>query len=141
MLNSAEFYGADRINERIIAQHAGPAFQISLKIGIIGDLNKFQFEMNSSAVHLRPTVDESLKILGRESLDLIIQARQDPATPIEDVMKTFKELVDAGVCRRFSALSARLHALTCTNICSPALGHGSSCCSDLVQDFYFTMAL
>lgn len=116
MLNSAEFYGADRINEKIIAKHASPALQVSLKVGGIGDLNTGHLDLNATADHLRATVDESLKILGRESIDVIVQVRQDPNTPIEDVMKTFKELVEAGahcLCARLCFTLAGLLAVHC----------------------------
>ena len=96
MLNSAEFYGADRINEKIIGKHAGSAMQVSLKVGAVGDLNTGHIELTAAADHLRATVDESLKLLGRDYIDVVIQARQDPETPIEEVMKVFKELVEAG---------------------------------------------
>lgn len=100
MLNSAEFYGADRINEKLIAKHGGPNYQISLKVGGVGDLNTGHIRMTSSPMHLRETVDEALKILGRDYIDVIVQARQDPETPVEDVMRVFKELVEAGACTR-----------------------------------------
>ena len=86
MLNSAEVYGADRINEKIIAKHASSASQISLKVGAIGDLNTGHIDVTAAADHLRATVDESLKILGRDCIDVVVQIRQDPKTPIEEVM-------------------------------------------------------
>ena len=59
MLNSAEFYGADRINEKIIGKHAGSTMQVSLKVGAVGDLNTGHIELTAAADHLRATVDES----------------------------------------------------------------------------------
>jgi aryl-alcohol dehydrogenase-like predicted oxidoreductase len=81
LLNSAEFYGADRINEKTIAELSGGSFQVALKVGAIGDLdNHSTMTMTSDPKHLRETVDEARKILGVDCIDLVVQARQDPTT-------------------------------------------------------------
>ena len=104
LLNSATFYGADNLNEKTIAQCSGGKFQVSLKVGAIGDLNSGPLTHDASRENIRKQVDEACKILGVDCLDLAVQARTDPKTPVEDFMKTCKELIEEGVCILLSAL-------------------------------------
>ena len=95
---AATFYGPERINEKLIAQQlpSCPQFQVGVKVGVKGYLGSSDFGVDASPDSLCEAVESSLKILGRDSLDLVIQARQAPDTPIETVMQTFKELVQEG---------------------------------------------
>lgn len=98
MLNTCEFYGADRANERLIGEaiaFSPPSFHISLKVGAVGDIDS-GLRMESSPARLKESVDTALALLGVPCIDLLVQARQDPNTPLEEVMRCFKELVEAG---------------------------------------------
>ena len=98
MLNTCEFYGADRANERLIGEaiaFSPPSFHISLKVGAVGDIDG-GLRMDSSPARLKESVDTALALLGVPCIDLLVQARQDPNTPLEEVMRCFKELVEAG---------------------------------------------
>src|SRR5699024_54246 len=45
--------------------------------------------------YIRKTVDDSLRRLGVDSIDLLYQHRVDPEVPIEDVAGTVRELIEA----------------------------------------------
>jgi aryl-alcohol dehydrogenase-like predicted oxidoreductase len=83
---------------------------------------KFGFQLdrpglNSKPEHIRATVDESLRRLRTEWIDLLYQHRIDPEVPIEDVAGTVRELIDAGKVRHFGLSEAgvqnirRAHAI------------------------------
>lgn len=98
MLNTCEFYGADRANERLIGAaiaFSPPSFQVSLKVGAVGDIDG-GLRMDSTPARLKESVDTAIALLGVPCIDLVVQARQDPNTPLEDVMQCFKELMEAG---------------------------------------------
>ena len=54
---------------------------------------------DSSPDHIRHVVDESLRRLQTDHIDLLYQHRIDKRTPIEDVVGTMGELVTAGKVR------------------------------------------
>ncbi|MGI8881478.1 MAG: aldo/keto reductase [Jatrophihabitans sp.] len=54
---------------------------------------------DSTARHLRESVDASLRRLGVEQIDLYQHHRPDPAIPYEDAMGTIKEIYEAGKAR------------------------------------------
>ena len=54
---------------------------------------------NSQPDHIRQVVDESLKRLGTNYIDLLYQHRVDRAVPIEDVVGTMAQLVKEGKVR------------------------------------------
>lgn len=55
--------------------------------------------LNSHPAHIRQVVDESLKRLDIDYIDLLYQHRVDPAIPIEDVVGCMAELVKEGKIR------------------------------------------
>ena len=62
--------------------------------------------LNSRPQHIRATVDDSLRRLATERIDLLYQHRVDPAVPIEDVAGTVKDLIDAGKVAHFGLSEA-----------------------------------
>jgi aryl-alcohol dehydrogenase-like predicted oxidoreductase len=54
---------------------------------------------DNSAAHIRRSIDESLRRLGTDHVDLYYMHRRDPATPIEETVGTMAELVEAGKVR------------------------------------------
>ena len=52
--------------------------------------------LNSRPDHIRATVEDSLRRLNTDRIDLLYQHRVDPNVPIEDVAGTVKELIEAG---------------------------------------------
>lgn len=54
---------------------------------------------DSSAAHLRVAIDDSLRRLGVDQIDLYQHHRPDPGVPYADAIATLKELFDAGKLR------------------------------------------
>jgi aryl-alcohol dehydrogenase-like predicted oxidoreductase len=70
---------------------------------------KFGFELSTGQPRgtdsrpetVRSSVDDSLKRLRTDRIDLLYQHRVDPAVPMEEVAGTVKELIEAGKVRHF----------------------------------------
>jgi aryl-alcohol dehydrogenase-like predicted oxidoreductase len=62
--------------------------------------------LDSQPDTIRTTVEESLRRLGTDRIDLLYQHRVDPNVPIEDVAGTVKELIDAGRVAHFGLSEA-----------------------------------
>lgn len=54
------------------------------------------YGLNSRPEHIREVVDNSLRHLGVDHIDILYQHRVDPEVPIEDVAGTVKELITEG---------------------------------------------
>jgi aryl-alcohol dehydrogenase-like predicted oxidoreductase len=100
--DTAEVYGPF-INEELLGEALSPFrndVAIATKFG-------FDFEdgksagLNSRPEHIRRVVEESLKRLRSESIDLFYQHRADPDVPIEDVAGTVKDLIRHGKVKHF----------------------------------------
>lgn len=61
---------------------------------------------DSSPAHIRAMVEQSLKRLRTDRIDLLYQHRVDPAMPIEDVAGCVKDLIDAGKVLHFGMSEA-----------------------------------
>jgi len=93
---------------------------------------KFGFELStgeSRGVDSRPetirsSVEESLKRLRTDRIDLLYQHRVDPNVPIEEVAGTVKELIEQGKVGHFG-LSEAGRADDPPRACRPA-GHGAA---------------
>jgi aryl-alcohol dehydrogenase-like predicted oxidoreductase len=93
MFDTAELYGWGE-NEKFIGRAVKPfrdQVQIATKFGFTR-----QFGYDSRPEHIREVVNNSLKFLGVDYIDVLYQHRPDPQVPIEDVVGTMKEFVDAG---------------------------------------------
>ena len=62
--------------------------------------------INSQPKHIRKVVEESLKRLRTDHIDLYYQHRVDPAVPIEDVASTIRDLIQAGKVLHFGLSEA-----------------------------------
>ncbi|MFC4015710.1 aldo/keto reductase [Nonomuraea purpurea] len=105
--DTAELYGQGA-NERIVGAALAPVRDevvIATKFG-------FDFTgtreggVDSRPEHIREVVDNSLRHLGVDVIDVLYQHRVDPNVPIEDVAGTVKEFVDAGKVRYFGLSEA-----------------------------------
>ena len=75
---------------------------------------KFGFELSTGQARgldsrpdtIRRTVEESLRLLRTDSIDLLYQHRVDPNVAIEDVAGTVKELIEQGKVRHFGLSEA-----------------------------------
>ena len=62
--------------------------------------------MNSHPAHIREVVEQSLKRLKTDVIDLVYQHRVDPKIPIEDVAGTVKDLIKEGKVKHFGLSEA-----------------------------------
>jgi aryl-alcohol dehydrogenase-like predicted oxidoreductase len=80
---------------------------------------KFGWELSTGTANgldsrpetIKSSVDESLRRLRSECIDLLYQHRVDPEVPIEDVAGTVKELVEAGKVRHFGLSEAGVQTI------------------------------
>ena len=78
----------------------GDKIQITTKFGFNYDGRKVT-GLNSSPKRIREMVEQSLKRLHRDCIDMLYQHRFDPQTPIEDVAGTVKDLIKEGKVRHW----------------------------------------
>jgi aryl-alcohol dehydrogenase-like predicted oxidoreductase len=103
--DTAEVYGP-YTNEELVGEALAP---IRDKVAIA---TKFGFDnenggvLNSQPKHIRRVVEESLKRLRTDRIDLYYQHRVDPNVPIEDVASTVKELITEGKVLHFGLSEA-----------------------------------
>lgn len=64
------------------------------------------WDTDSSVAHLRSAVDDSLRRLGVEQLDLWQHHRPDPKVPYDEVIGTLKEIADSGKVRHVGLSNA-----------------------------------
>lgn len=107
LFDTAEVYGP-YVNEELVGEALAP---VRKKILIC---SKFGFNiqngqmagLNSKPEHIRNVVEQSLKRLKTDHIDLLYQHRVDPNVPMEDVAGTVKDLIQAGKVRRFGLSEA-----------------------------------
>ncbi|WP_433220273.1 aldo/keto reductase [Dactylosporangium sp. CS-047395] len=101
--DTAELYGWGE-NEKTVGR-AVKDFRdeivIATKFGFTRD-----FGFDSRPEHIREVIDNSLRYLGVDHIDLMYQHRVDPTVPIEDVAGTVKEYIDAGKVKYFGLSEA-----------------------------------
>lgn len=113
--DTAEVYGP-YTNEELVGDALSPVrSQVSIA-------SKFGFDiqqggLNSQPKYIRKVLEESLKRLRTDHIDLYYQHRVDPNVPIEDVAGTMKELIKEGKILHFGLSEAspstirRAHAI------------------------------
>ncbi|MDF9749640.1 aldo/keto reductase [Arthrobacter sp. ES3-54] len=101
--DTAELYGWGE-NEKVVGR-AVKSFRddvvIATKFGYTHD-----YGFDSRPEHIREVVENSLRYLGMDHIDVLYQHRVDPDVPIEDVAGTVKELIDAGKVKYFGLSEA-----------------------------------
>ena len=93
--DTAEVYGP-YTNEILVGEALGPIrdkVKIATKFGFAIDGT---IALDSRPEHIKKVVEESLKRLNTDRIDLYYQHRVDPKIPIEDVVGTLKELIQQG---------------------------------------------
>jgi aryl-alcohol dehydrogenase-like predicted oxidoreductase len=102
LFDTAEIYGPytnEELLGRVLAGGRRDRVVLATKFGF--DLARSQggFALDSRPDHIRQVVDESLRRLRTDRIDLLYQHRVDPAVPIEEVVRTMAEFVRAGKVR------------------------------------------
>ncbi|ASW03344.1 aldo/keto reductase [Paraburkholderia aromaticivorans] len=93
--DTAEVYGP-YLSEEFVGEAVAPfrdKVQIATKFGFAIDGT---IALNSRPEHIRKVVEESLKRLRTDHIDLYYQHRVDPSVPIEDVAGAIKDLIGQG---------------------------------------------
>lgn len=106
--DTAEVYGP-YLNEELVGEAVAPfrnEIVIATKFGFAFDENKKQTGLNSKPEHIKKVVEESLKRLKTDRIDLYYQHRVDPNVPIEEVAGTVKELIQQGKIKHFGLSEA-----------------------------------
>ncbi|MDH6703975.1 aryl-alcohol dehydrogenase-like predicted oxidoreductase [Kitasatospora sp. MAA19] len=103
LIDTADMYGPYTNEEVVGAALAGPyrerAF-LATKVGIVpGEVGQ-SGARDGSPEHVRRSIDESLRRLGTDHVDLYQLHRVDPAVPIEETWGALAETVAAGKARR-----------------------------------------
>ena len=104
--DTAEVYGPFT-NEELVGEALAPIRDnvvIATKFGF--QLEDGSGALNSRPVHIRKVVEESLKRLKTDRIDLYYQHRVDPTVPIEEVAGVIKELIQEGKVLHFGLSEA-----------------------------------
>jgi aryl-alcohol dehydrogenase-like predicted oxidoreductase len=107
--DTAEVYGPFA-NEELVGEGLAPVRDkvvIATKFGF--DIDPKTHARNgfaSKPAHIRQVVEASLKRLRTDVIDLLYQHRVDPATPIEDVAGTVRDLIAEGKVKHFGLSEA-----------------------------------
>ncbi|WP_026926213.1 aldo/keto reductase [Granulicoccus phenolivorans] len=104
MFDTAEMYGWGE-NERIVGA-AVKDFRDEIVLATKFGFTAPNLGVDSRPEHIREVVDNSLRNLQTDCIDLLYQHRVDPAVPIEDVAGTVQELIDAGKVKYFGMSEA-----------------------------------
>lgn len=90
---------------------------LATKFGFLdGDATK---GMDSRPERIRQVVENSLKYLGTDYIDLLYQHRIDPNVPIEDVAGAVKDLIDEGKVKFFGMSEAGIDSIKRANTIQP----------------------
>ena len=104
---TAEVYGP-YVNEELVGEALAPLRKeiiLCTKFGF-NIQNGQMAGLNSRPDHIRSVVEQSLKRLKTDHIDLLYQHRVDPQVPIEEVAGTVKDLINEGKVRRFGLSEA-----------------------------------
>ena len=75
--------------------------------------------LNSKPAHIREVVDQSLKRLKTDHIDLLYQHRVDPNVPMEDVAGTVKDLIKEGKVKYFGLSEAGVESIHKAHMVQP----------------------
>jgi aryl-alcohol dehydrogenase-like predicted oxidoreductase len=100
-------------NEELVGKALAPVREqvvIATKFGFSFDGSR-STGLDSRPEHIKATVEDSLRRLGVESIDLLYQHRVDPDVPMEDVAGAVKELIADGKVAHFGMSEAGVEAI------------------------------
>lgn len=103
--DTAEVYGP-YTNEELVGEALAPFRDKVVIASKFGFDNENGGALNSQPKHIRKVVEESLKRLRTDRIDLYYQHRVDPNVPIEDVANTVKALIGEGKVLHFGLSEA-----------------------------------
>ncbi len=107
--DTAEVYGP-YTNERIVGEALAP-FRNKVSIATKFGFNIEKGGLNSRPEQIKKVVEESLKRLKTDRIDLLYQHRVDPNVPIEEVAGTVKDLISQGKVLHFGLSEANVKTI------------------------------
>ena len=110
--DTAQIYGPFT-NEELVGEALAPFRKevvIATKFGFHYEDGK-SVGLDSHPAYIRQTVEDSLKRLNIETIDLLYQHRVDPNVPIEDVAGTVKDLIQEGKVKYFGLSEAGVQTI------------------------------
>ncbi len=108
LFDTAEAYGPF-VNEELVGEAIKPfrsRITLCSKFGFDIQNNKLTGGFNSQPKHIKEVVEQSLKRLQTDHIDLLYQHRVDPNVPIEEVAGAVKDLIQAGKVKHFGLSEA-----------------------------------
>jgi aryl-alcohol dehydrogenase-like predicted oxidoreductase len=109
LFDTAQVYGPFN-NEELVGEALVPIrnkVSVTTKFGFNFNGNKAE-GLNSKPEYIRMTVEQSLKRLKTDRIDMLYQHRTDPNVPIEDVAGTVKDLIKEGKVLHFGLSEASI---------------------------------
>ena len=120
--DTADIYGAGK-NEELIAKVLKPnrdKIFLATKFGFVpGAENKYAFGFDASPKHMKLAVENSLKRLNTDVIDLYYAHRIDPNIPVEEMVGAMAELVNEGKVRYLGLSEASANSLRRANAVHP----------------------
>ena len=119
--DTAQLYGPFT-NEELVGEALEPVRDqvvIATKFGFDLEGAIGPGEIDSRRATIIRSVDESLKRLRTDRIDLLYQHRVDPNVPIEEVAGTAKELINEGKVRHFGLSEAGVQTICCVYAVQP----------------------
>ena len=120
--DTADIYGAGR-NEELIAKVLKPyrdKIFLATKFGFVpGVDNKYAFGFDASPKHMKLAVENSLKRLNTDVIDLYYAHRIDPNVPVEEMVGAMAELVKEGKVRYLGLSEVSVNSLRRANAVHP----------------------
>lgn len=123
--DTAEVYGP-LANEELLGEAVAPfrnEVVIATKFGFKpseSDPNANRWSiLDSRPEHIKKVVEQSLKRLRTDYIDLYYQHRVDPNVPIEDVAGAVKDLIEEGKVKAFGLSEAGVHTIKKANAVQP----------------------
>lgn len=119
--DTAQLYGMG-LSEEMLGEALSPIRQqvvIGTKFGQGIDPSTNSIGINSRPERIKSSVDESLKRLRTDVIDIFYQHRVDPQVPIEDVAGAVQDLITAGKVREFGLSEAGAATIRRAHIVQP----------------------
>jgi len=120
--DTADIYGAGK-NEELIAKVLKPnrdKIFLATKFGFMpGVEDKYAFGLDASPKHMKLAVENSLKRLNTDVIDLYYAHRIDPNVPVEEMVGAMADLVKEGKVRYLGLSEASVNSLRRANAVHP----------------------
>jgi aryl-alcohol dehydrogenase-like predicted oxidoreductase len=114
--DTADMYGNgenERLISKVLSKNRHKVF-IATKFGFKGDKD-YNFQLDTSPAYMRKAVEESLRRLNIDTIDLYYAHRIDPKVPVEEMVGAMSDLVRQGKVRYLGLSEASASSLKKAN--------------------------